>query len=732
MYWVEHGLKVKYKMKKILLVSSGGFEKGGVQAVIMALVRTLSKEYIFDIVLLSNEKGYYEEEFCKYGGNIYRIEYEVTNKRVANLKSFICFPIKLKRFIKKLIIKNSYDIIHFNCGIMAGPALKMCKNMKIESRIIHIHGMVSKVPFGIKSFPRFITNKIYVGYLKKYSNVRLACSKEAGESIFAKNGFMCINNPIEDKFFSPKIYSKSEELNLLQVGYFTPNKNQLFSLEIVKELINKNINVKITFIGFDVGGYIYEIRKYIEANGLCNNVEILEHDTDVCDILDKMDFLLFPSISEGFGMVLVEAQARGVKCFASENISKQTNLGGVTYLPLSEGSVFWAEKIIDEYYNMPEFRYDFNCEKYSYNRFKNEFKMIYENKRASIITFFNADNFGAVLQCYALQKAISKFGIKTNVAKFKDPAFKNSYKVLYISKRPSKMIKYLRQAPSNFIRKQIFNKFRNQYFNMSSDLCGFDYYICGSDQIWNMDITCGYNPMYFCGVDSDNKKAVRFSYAASIGKSKLDEKEKEVFSDALNKLDYISVREDSAKEMIQCLTSKEIQVMPDPTLLLERSEWGEFLNRKNNGDYILIYSICNSQKVFDFSEEISSKYSLPIIEIKLVADINKKKSSHKVIDDIGPIEFINYINNAKYIVTDSFHGTVFSLIFNKEFYSIVPLGLGSRVRYLLNRIGLTERLISSDEYSICTTKIDFAVVNEKLNEMRLEGENFLKSIFEVL
>ena len=90
-------------MKKILLVSSGGFEKGGVQAVIMALVRTMSDEYVFDIVLLSNEIGCYEEEFCKYGGRIYRIEHKVTNKRFANLKSYICFPIKLKKFLKCLI-----------------------------------------------------------------------------------------------------------------------------------------------------------------------------------------------------------------------------------------------------------------------------------------------------------------------------------------------------------------------------------------------------------------------------------------------------------------------------------------------------------------------------------------------------------------------------------------------------------------------------------------------------
>ena len=705
-------------MKKILLVSSGGFEKGGVQAVIMALVRTMSDEYVFDIVLLSNEIGCYEEEFCKYGGRIYRIEHKVTNKRFANLKSYICFPIKLKKFLKCLIKENGpYNIIHFNCGIMAGPALKMCKRMNIETGIIHIHEIIPKVPLGFKHFPRFIAYKIYSNYLNKYSNVRVACSKEAGESIFVKDSFMCINNPIEDKFFSPKNYSKSEMINLLQVGYFTPNKNQLFSLEIVKELINKNINVKLTLIGFDVGGYIYEICKYIETNMLFNNVDMLGYDTDVCDVLDKMDFLIFPSVSEGFGMVLVEAQARGVKCFASENIPKQTNLGGVTYLPLSEGSRFWAEKIIDEYYRLPELRYDFYCEKYSYNRFKSVMKRIYENKKASIITFFNADNFGAVLQCYALQKNIAKFGIMANVAKFKDPAFRNSYKVLYISKRPSKMIKYLRQAPSNFIRKQNFKKFRNQYFNMSSDLCGFDYYICGSDQIWNMDLTCGYNPMYFCGIDSDNKKAVRFSYAASIGKSKLDDKEKSDFAQALKKLDYISVREDSAKEMIQSLTDKEVYVMPDPTLLLNRSEWSDFVNNdKKNDEYILLYSICDSKKIFDISADLSLKFSLPIIEIRLTTDINKRKSSHTVIDNIGPIHFINYVNKAKYVVTDSFHGTVFSLIFNKEFYSVTPLGLGSRVKSLLSRVGLNERIISSDEDSVSFTEIDYAT-----NRQRLQG-----------
>ena len=347
--------------------------------------------------------------------------------------------------------------------------------------------------------------------------------------------------------------------------------------------------------------------------------------------------------------------------------------------------------------------------------------------KAGIITFYGADNFGAVLQCYALQKYLSDFGLDTSVVGEKDKAISDFYSVINTKGPIKAKIVSLLQVPSNISRKNKFSKFRKQYLNISKNYNALDLYVCGSDQIWNFNITGGFNPLYFADFHRSEESVV-VSYAASIGLNNMPEAWKKTFVEELKCFSAISVREDRAKELIQPLCDKEITVVPDPTLLVKKEEWLKLVkNEKIKKPYVLIYSLNNCKTTYEIAEKAAKSLELPIIEIRGSSKPYKYNSSNTVLDDVGPIEFLSYIKNAEFVVTDSFHGTVFSTLFEKTFYSIPPHGLGSRMETLLKSLGLSSRLV--DNWERCSSeKIDYTSVEAKLNVLRKTADDFFNSV----
>ena len=339
-----------------------------------------------------------------------------------------------------------------------------------------------------------------------------------------------------------------------------------------------------------------------------------------------------------------------------------------------------------------------------------------------IITFFNANNFGAVLQCYALFKQLEKEGHSAYVMDFKDPAFANSYRIFRISKNPFTTFESLVSIPTKLHRKNRFDEFRNDFFKYSKDFESLDYYVCGSDQIWNFDITKGCNPVYFGAYTPDVNK--RVSYAASIGKSYINKNEEQEIGKYINQLSRISVREDEAREALSKITDKSIYVVPDPTILLEKEDWDLIIsNRMENKPYLLVYSIFKDESLYRLAESISSLMGLRIVEVSL-SWIKKKQKQIVYYDDVGPKEFLNLIKFSNYVVTDSFHGTVFSIIFNKQFYTIPPSQLSSRTNTLLRHVGLEYQAVKIGQHYKLDS-IDYSIVNPLLKDYASSGRAFL-------
>jgi len=334
------------RKKRVLLVSCGGLGNGGVQAIMMGIVRNLSTDFYFDILVFTNEKRYYDDEFYKYGGKILRIpHYEGTGIKMK-IDPYIRDN-RIYRETRKLLSQElPYDVIHCNKEFESAPILKAAFEYGIPIRICHSHVMHIQGNLLIR-----VINKIRVLQIYRYSTAQIGCSEDANNSIYVKgSSFKVVPNFYnEDKFK----YSEDERSNngnhiiISQVGAYSANKNQLFSIKITEELIRKGLSVQLNLIGFDLeDAYRKQIDRYVEDNGLSEHINIISGDCDFTLILHKSNCFLMPSMHEGFGISLIEAQAVGLHCFASTNVPVSTNCGGIDFISLDDSPNAWANQIL--------------------------------------------------------------------------------------------------------------------------------------------------------------------------------------------------------------------------------------------------------------------------------------------------------------------------------------------------------------------------------------------------
>lgn len=354
--------------------------------------------------------------------------------------------------------------------------------------------------------------------------------------------------------------------------------------------------------------------------------------------------------------------------------------------------------------------------------------------RIGILTFHRAHNYGAVLQCYALQEYLKKEGHVVyiidhlphdkmlNVYKWFDLSRFNRKNLIVILKE-FLLLNYRR---SRFKR---FNHFIDSNFQLIDDafssFSSLDLVIVGSDQVWNYKLTHGFDPYYWGFFEKpDNVKLI--SYAASMGEI-FSENESECIVKYLQNFDSISVREEDLYEKIKLLSiGKPITMTLDPTLLLSKANWSDIaIKPKEERPYLLLYQVRNSTNAMDMAKIIAKRYGLKIIILSAAIDKINSKECIKA----SPEQFLGWFKYAKFVISSSFHGTVFSLIFNIPFYSIrMNDGKDSRVVSLLNKFDLNSRLITNlpdkDE------KIDFAKVNKQILKISIDSKLFLSNYIE--
>jgi len=376
-------------------------------------------------------------------------------------------------------------------------------------------------------------------------------------------------------------------------------------------------------------------------------------------------------------------------------------------------------------------------------------------KKIGIITIVKVYNYGAELQAYALQKKLELMGYDVEIIDYlfyKHKSHKTTklskpwinigferkvkellYPIIYSLKTlfKRKQQQLLRYKFESFHKKNTsFSKVQYPSMNeLYTAHLNYDIFIVGSDQVWNPWSNTSLDP-YFLTFAPKGKK--RISYASSFGVAELPLQATDKYKNRLNDLDSISVRESSGLEIVQKLTGRMAEHVVDPTMLLTRSEWEQIAVKPPiNEPYILLYNVTKSDYATRFAKDLSNKRNLKIVKICTEAVREDKNSLVLSIPDAGPAEFLGLFIKSSLIITNSFHGTVFSIIFNRPFYTIIPASKTntSRQLNLLEKFGLTDRTIY--EYSSYPSKdfeiIDFDYANNMLISLREGSVKFLLS-----
>lgn len=273
-----------------------------------------------------------------------------------------------------------------------------------------------------------------------------------------------------------------------------------------------------------------------------------------------------------------------------------------------------------------------------------------------------------------------------------------------------------------------FQNFRNDYLCLDSDLKhinqNYNIIFYGSDQIWNPQITDGYDPIYYAK-NISNSKIILAGLAVSCGDVDTV-KNNSIFLDNIKKFDYIGVREKSLGQYISKHDIECTQVM-DPSFLLSSTEYRELLHIESCTEkYLLIYELQRNPQLKKIAHIIAKKKGIKIVHICGYLNFNRIRKEG--IFNAGPIDFIRLLSNAEYVVTNSFHGLSFSLIFNKDFNIVLPKTRTSRITDLLDSLQLTDRIVMDDFEDIMNTSIDYSMVNEILNRKITDSKEYIESV----
>lgn len=361
-----------------------------------------------------------------------------------------------------------------------------------------------------------------------------------------------------------------------------------------------------------------------------------------------------------------------------------------------------------------------------------------DNIRICTITHHTVLNYGAVLQAYALQKAIKKLGYNSEVLDYDSERVKRVYITsLKQVKTLKHFIKYV-FFPYDKERKRNIQKFVDDNIIVSKkrykkeELIDsnkiYDLFITGSDQVWNLRLHEGDTSYMLDFVTDMNKKG---SYAASFGYNEVPEEYKELTKKNISDFKYLNIREKQGIDIIKNLIHREGNVVLDPTFLLEKDDYKDIeIPIKESKPYVLLYNLTKSKTIIEFAQKLAKENQCKLIVINTEL---KRVYNGKNVRDASPEKFISYIKNAKFVITSSFHGIAFSIIFNKPFYYELnrkKINNNSRLENISDIFGLESREISNVNDFKNLESINYKEVNAKLEALRKDSSKILKEMIE--
>lgn len=371
--------------------------------------------------------------------------------------------------------------------------------------------------------------------------------------------------------------------------------------------------------------------------------------------------------------------------------------------------------------------------------------------KAAIVTFVRAYNYGATLQCYALSKKLRDMSVDVEVLDYSPQYFRDSYNLAYLGPlrllpyRPLKswweltplrrIIKKRNEGFDKFISKNI--PLSSQQYHSIDELntqsLPYDMYISGSDQVWS-SICVPFDPVYFLQFASATKEK-RYSYAASFGMNSVPEKYEAEYKRRLTDWTGYCVREASAATLLKSLVGVEATQCCDPTLLLTQKEWELVASaKKPRTPYILVYTVNKSKQLLEQAAQLSREKRLPVyvtatyMTHECLLGKEEKTYGFRMCPSTSPAEWLQMFFSAEYVLTDSFHGTVFSLIGHKKLLVVCDRP-NIRSQELLQKVGLPSRYLPS-KVSEIDTSVDWDAVDSVFSQLRVSSLKYLQSILD--
>lgn len=359
--------------------------------------------------------------------------------------------------------------------------------------------------------------------------------------------------------------------------------------------------------------------------------------------------------------------------------------------------------------------------------------------KIAVITLHRIFNYGSVFQAYATQKLLEEKGNEVVIIDYIPK--QRSLKRMLFAPAPKGynnitawVYKLLRSVSillkeltfTSFLKKNLSLTHKYRDINqLKCDIPIADVYVTGSDQTWNSKYNEGIDRCFY--LDFVPEKSKRISFVSSFGATSISESEKLLIKNYLKKYSALSVREDSAQSILFSLGFKESKWLIDPTLQIEKKVWYKLASKRLVKKPYLILMLLYSEDngATEYARKIADCKGLELI--KLSWDIKKDSNIDKLMTHRKPEDFLSLFYYADFVVTNSFHGTAFSINFEKEFVVVPRDEFNSRIESLLYLTGLSNRMITNIDEAINASfhKIDYIPVRKIINNERKRADEFL-------